>query len=77
MSVRRLWFPIALAIVWVLMAAMVMADFASFDEATRTLVAPLVERAGLVAAFDDAWLLIGGLVAFSLLFLLLRSPSRT
>jgi hypothetical protein len=37
MSVRRLWFPIALAIVWVLMAAMVMADFASFDEATRTL----------------------------------------
>jgi hypothetical protein len=25
-------------------------------------VAPLVERAGLVAAFDDAWLLIGGLV---------------
>jgi len=40
-------------------------------------VAPLVERAGLVAAFDDAWLLIGGLVAFSLLFLLLRSPSRT
>ena len=47
------------------------------DEATRSLVAPLVERAGLVAAFDDAWLLIGGLVAFSLLFLLLRSPSRT
>src|SRR5229473_954889 len=39
------------------------------DEATRSLVAPLVERAGLVAAFDDAWLLIGGLVAFSLLFL--------
>src|SRR6266478_755171 len=38
------------------------------DEATRSLVAPLVERAGLVAAFDDAWLLIGGLVAFSLLF---------
>jgi DHA2 family multidrug resistance protein len=46
------------------------------DEATRALVAPLVERAGLVAAFNDAWLLIGGLVAFSLLFLLLRSPSR-
>ena len=33
------------------------------DEATRALVAPLVERAGLVAAFNDAWLLIGGLVA--------------
>jgi hypothetical protein len=37
MSVRKLWFPIALAIVWVLMAAMAMADFASFDEATRAL----------------------------------------
>jgi MFS transporter, DHA2 family, multidrug resistance protein len=47
------------------------------DEATRALVAPLVERAGLVAAFNDAWLLIGGLVAFSLLILLLRAPSRT
>ena len=46
------------------------------DEATRTLVAPLVERAGLVAAFNDAWLLIGGLVALSLLVLLLRAPSR-
>jgi MFS transporter, DHA2 family, multidrug resistance protein len=47
------------------------------DEATRALVAPLVERAGLVAAFDDAWLLIGGLVALSLLVLLWRAPSRT
>jgi len=47
------------------------------DEATRALVAPLVERAGLVAAFNDGWLLIGGLVALSLLILLLRSPSRT
>ena len=47
------------------------------DEATRALVAPLVERAGLVAAFNDAWLLIGGLVALSLLVLLWRSPSRT
>jgi len=53
------------------------APISEVDEATRALVAPLVERAGLVAAFDDAWLLIGGLVAFSLLFLLLRSPSRT
>ena len=47
------------------------------DEATRALVAPLVERAGLVAAINDAWLLIGGLVAFSLLVLLLRAPSRS
>jgi MFS transporter, DHA2 family, multidrug resistance protein len=47
------------------------------DEATRALVAPLVERAGLVAAFNDAWLLIGGLVALSLLVFLWRSPSRS
>jgi DHA2 family multidrug resistance protein len=47
------------------------------DEATRTLVAPLVERAGLVAAFNDAWLLLGGLVALSMLVLLVRAPSRT
>jgi DHA2 family multidrug resistance protein len=47
------------------------------DEATRALVAPLVERAGLVAAFNDAWLLIGGLVALSLLVLLVRARSRT
>ena len=46
------------------------------DEATRALVAPLVERAGLVAAFNDAWLLIGGLVACSLLLLLVRARSR-
>jgi DHA2 family multidrug resistance protein len=47
------------------------------DEATRALVAPLVERAGLVAAFNDAWLLIGGLVACSLLLLLVRAPLRS
>ena len=47
------------------------------DAATRALVAPLVERAGLVAAFDDAWLLIGGLIALSMLALpLLRAPQR-
>ena len=39
------------------------------DEATRALVAPLVERAGLVAAFNDAWLIVGGLVALSMLAL--------
>jgi MFS transporter, DHA2 family, multidrug resistance protein len=47
------------------------------DEATRALVAPLVERAGLVAAFNDAWLLIGGLAALSLLVLLIRPQSRS
>ena len=47
------------------------------DEATRSLVAPLVERAGLVAAFDDAWLLIGGMVVLSMLVLLVRAPSRS
>jgi len=29
-GLRKNWFPIALAIVWVVMAAMAMADFASF-----------------------------------------------
>jgi DHA2 family multidrug resistance protein len=37
------------------------------DQATRDLVAPLVERAGLVAAFNDAWLWIGGAMLLSLL----------
>jgi DHA2 family multidrug resistance protein len=47
------------------------------DEATRALVAPLVERAGLVAAFNDAWLVIGGLVALSMLALpLFRKPGQ-
>ena len=53
------------------------APIGEVDEATRALVAPLVERAGLVAAFDDAWRLIGGLVALSLLVLLVRAPSRS
>jgi DHA2 family multidrug resistance protein len=47
------------------------------DEATRAVVAPLVERAGLVAAFNDAWLLLGGLVILSLLVLMVRAPSRS
>ena len=36
------------------------------DQATRDLVAPLVERAALVAAFNDAWLWIGGAILLSL-----------
>ena len=35
MGAKKLVFPIALAIVWVIMAAMAMADFASFDATTR------------------------------------------
>jgi DHA2 family multidrug resistance protein len=47
------------------------------DEATRKAVEPLVRRAGLVAAFNDAWLFIGGIVLLSLLLLpLLRRPVR-
>ena len=47
------------------------------DAATRDFVAPLVERAGLVAAFNDAWLLIGGLILLSLLLLPLLLPPST
>jgi DHA2 family multidrug resistance protein len=39
------------------------------DQATRDFVAPLVERAGLTGALNDAWLLIGGFVLLSLLLL--------
>jgi MFS transporter, DHA2 family, multidrug resistance protein len=47
------------------------------DAATRDVVAPLVERAGLVAAFNDAWLSIGGVILVSLLLLaLLRGLPR-
>jgi CHASE1-domain containing sensor protein len=35
MRLWKNWFPIALAIVWVVMAAMAMVDFASFNAATR------------------------------------------
>lgn len=35
MEVRKLVFPVALAILWVVMAAMAMVDFASFDATTR------------------------------------------
>ncbi|HUC09129.1 MAG TPA: DHA2 family efflux MFS transporter permease subunit [Stellaceae bacterium] len=48
------------------------------DQATRDLVAPLVERAGLVAAFNDAWLWIGGamLATLALMPWLRISPRR-
>ena len=35
MRLWKNWFPIALAIVWVVMAAMAMVDFATFNAATR------------------------------------------
>jgi hypothetical protein len=35
MGARKMIFPIALAIFWMLMAAMAMADFASFNDATH------------------------------------------
>jgi hypothetical protein len=42
MGVRKLVFPIALAILWVLMAAMAMVDFASFTATTQPQHAPRV-----------------------------------
>jgi MFS transporter, DHA2 family, multidrug resistance protein len=48
------------------------------DQATRDFVAPLLERAGLTGALNDAWLLIGIFVLLSLLMLpLLRPVSGT
>ena len=43
MGVKKLWFPIALAILWVLMAAMAMVDFASFSETTNPRHAGVVQ----------------------------------
>ena len=37
------------------------------DQATRELVAPLVDHAGLTLSLNEAWLLVGGLVLLSLL----------
>jgi DHA2 family multidrug resistance protein len=37
------------------------------DEATRDLVAPLVEHAGLTMALNEAWLLLGAFTLVSLL----------
>lgn len=35
MGVKKLFFPIALAILWVVLTAMAMADFASFSATTQ------------------------------------------
>jgi len=46
------------------------------DQATREFVQPLVERAAMVASFNDAWLLLAVLVGLSLLAVpLFRRPS--
>jgi DHA2 family multidrug resistance protein len=43
------------------------AALAPIDETTRQMVAPLVRRAAATMSFNDAWLLLGALVALSLL----------
>ena len=43
MGVRKLAFPIALAIVWVMMAALAMVDFASFSATTEPLRPAMVQ----------------------------------
>lgn len=47
------------------------------DQATRDLVAPLVEHAGLTLALNETWLLLGGVILLSLLAapFLYRQPS--
>lgn len=50
---------------------------AQADQTTRELVQPLIERAAAVAAFNEAWLLIGALVGLSLLALPLMKPLAT
>lgn len=44
MGIRQLAFPIALAIVWVMMAALAMVDFAAFAASTSAPPAVRVEK---------------------------------
>ena len=46
----------------------------AIDPQTQQMVADLVRRGGMTAAFNDAWLLIGGLILLSLLLLPLLRP---
>jgi MFS transporter, DHA2 family, multidrug resistance protein len=48
----------------------------SVDQATQNFVAPLVKRAGLVEAFNDAWIFVGAIVVLSLLLLPLLRQTR-
>ncbi len=43
MGARKMIFPIALAILWVLMVAMAMADFAGFNAATHPVRQSMVQ----------------------------------
>ena len=43
------------------------------DEATQELIRPLIERAGLVSAINDAWLMLGLLTALGVILILLIS----
>jgi len=51
--------------------------FGAVDDATRALVAPLVERAALVAALNEAWLVIGAMIFVSMLALPFLRPAVT
>ena len=42
---------------------------ASFDEAAKQMMAPLVQRAAYTQSFNEAWLALGALFALSLLAL--------
>ncbi len=42
MELRKLLFPIGLAIIWVLIAAMAMVDFAKFNASTQVVPAAIV-----------------------------------
>jgi CHASE1-domain containing sensor protein len=53
MGVWRNWFPIALAILWVLMAAMAVVDFASFSAATTPRKAVAAEEKPLHSALSQ------------------------
>lgn len=52
------------------------APIGGIDQQTREFVTPLIERAGLTAAFNDAWILVGLLILLSLLLLPLLQQSR-
>jgi DHA2 family multidrug resistance protein len=47
------------------------------DPATVEMVRPLVERAAAVASFNDAWMMLGGLIVLSLLVLPMLQPTPT
>jgi DHA2 family multidrug resistance protein len=46
------------------------------DDFTASIVRPLVEKAALVDAINDAWLMLGGLTALAILLLVLVKPGK-